>query len=121
MIERLNTLRGGSYRWFQAQKNAGIQHYVIVVPRAGGAVNMYRISNCEERVDGKFIAYYNDGDVFNVEPSLRSWMNLESCVELFRIDHSRVREERYRTIANEQMNYVFGNYARMIQRRWRRR
>ena len=119
--ERLNVLRGGSYRWFQAQKNAGIQHYVIVVLRTGGTVNMYRISNCEERVDDKFLAYYNDGDRVNVEPSLRSWMKLEDRVELFDIDHSREREERYRAIANEQMNYVFGNYATMIQRRWRRR
>lgn len=113
-------INAGSYRWFHAQKLAGIHHYMIVVPKDGGDVHMYKIKHCEPRVDAKFLAYYNEYLKLRIEPTLRSKAILTERKRIFNVTNSALREQRYRAIAKQTLLVYFGALANRIKRVWRR-
>ena len=111
---------GGSHRWFHAQRNEGIEHFAIIVPKDGGMVNIGRITRCVEKVDAKFLAALNLNRPERVLPTLKSTMELGPPTPLFEIDDSKQRQQLYRKTAKTQIKKTFGAYARKIQNAWRK-
>jgi hypothetical protein len=115
-------INGGSYRWFHAQANVSVRHYVAVVPRNGTHVGLYRIMRCVQKVDDKFLAHVNDEHWTGIEPSLKSKIQVHAHnAEWLAIQNPQLTREEMRNIAQRQIQTVFGKaHARKIQRTWRR-
>ena len=114
-------LEGGSFRWFHAQRNAGVRHYVIVIPKRGGDVWIYKPIVCNFLVDDKFFAYFNHMEETGLRPTLRTKLRMERIEILFTADNSRRRERRGATLAKKAIQRYFYINANKIIKLWKQR
>ena len=111
---------GGSHRWFHAQRQAGVRHFLIYIPKYGGPVHLYRIVACNFRIDSKFLAYFNHKAETGIEPSLRSSLLMERVEQLFIAHTSVPREAESAETADQALAAYFAHHAIPFQRAWRR-
>jgi hypothetical protein len=118
-IKREKKMTAGSHRWYKAQERAGVQHYMVIVPKDGGTVHQFKITNATHTIDNKFCAYYNSAPEY---ATLRTFLRLDDNKTIgtsLRYEMEALEDEG-RTVVNKWIGVKFGHYARRIQRAYRK-
>jgi len=112
-----NQLRGGSYKYFGAQRRHDVKHYMLVVPKEGGNVLLKRIKYVQPKIDAKLLAFHKCAPE---EASLKSHAVLERDTRNLFIGHPLDDyEQECKYIASTLLRLFFAHDARIIQKCWK--
>jgi len=118
-IIRQKNMSAGSYRWFKAQENEGIRHYIVLLPKDGGNIYQCKIRRASATVDGKLCAYLKGAPG---KATLRTSIDLGSPKIIGKSDRVTMStvENQGAVVVKDWIAVKFGHYARKIQRLYKR-
>lgn len=118
-VRRSSHIAGGSYRWFVSQRRAGVRHFLLLVPSAGGLVAMAEVLGALPSVDSKFCAYYNT-PTMRRHATLRSYARLGPLRSVGYVYPQQLwwLDTQGRHIVCTALRRMFSAAARCLQRAW---
>tara|TARA_B100000683_G_scaffold268837_1_gene304700 strand:- start:536 stop:1363 length:828 start_codon:yes stop_codon:yes gene_type:complete len=117
MLDR-NQMRGGSYKYFQAQRRNGTKHYMIVVPKEGGSVILKKIKYIQPKIDANLLSFHKYAPE---HASLKSHVVLNrKSRTLYVGENLQEYDLECRQVAQTILRLAFARYARTIQRLFKR-
>jgi len=118
-IVRDKKMTAGSYRWYKAQDNIGVKHYMVLLPKDGGNIYQFKIKSAIHTIDNKFCAYWKYA---TEHTTLRSALKLESPKILGRSSMGVLNqvEQTGKKVVEDWMSIKFGGYAKKIQRAYKK-
>ena len=117
MLNR-NQMRGGSYKYFQAQRRNGTKHYMIVVPKEGGSVILKKVKYIQPKIDARLMSFHKYAPE---HASLKSHVVLKKQSRtLYMGENLWDYDMECREVAQRLLRLAFARYARTIQRFFKR-
>lgn len=116
MVQR-NQMRGGSYKYFQAQRRNGTIHYMIIVPKEGGDVIVKKIKYVQPKIDARLLSFHKYAPE---QATLKSHVILEKRTKYPYVGGNlQEYDEDCKIIAQKLLKLAFARYARTLQRFFR--
>lgn len=113
MVQR-NQMRGGSYKYFQAQRRNGTTHYMIIVPKEGGDVIVKKIKYVQPKIDARLLSFHKYAPE---QATLKSHVILKKHTEYPYVGvNLQGYDEDCKLIAQKLHKLAFARYARTLQR-----
>lgn len=118
-IVREKKMTAGSYRWYKAQDNLGVKHYIYLLPKDGGNIYQFKIKSAIHAVDNKFCAYWRYATEYT---TLRTALKLEDpkIIGKSSMGVMKLVENMGKGAVDYWMSVKFGTYAKKIQRAYKK-